>query len=244
MTESVFKNCCKWMQKNLEWQCQKKGLPAPKAHVAKLPAVKATMGTLREQGAALKAERAARDRARQPVPQPPVGGRRSRPRQPSARALESYDAAPPALSRARSAPTPRAVGLRVELFSLATECLRTSSKTRRVDGVGGAVLRRRRRCAIDARHATSAQAPPPPLPQVSANPAAAFQPLYSGQVRLVDVPQMSLAELRALWAPVPDLQRSASAPVPPPPAMPANFNFDAPVTGGWELPPPDPPGSY
>lgn len=68
MTESVFKNCCKWMQKNLEWQCQKKGLPAPKAHVAKLPAVKATMGTLREQGAALKAERAARDRERQPVP--------------------------------------------------------------------------------------------------------------------------------------------------------------------------------
>ena len=107
------------------------------------------------------------------------------------------DAAPPALSRARSAPTPR-------------------------------------------------QAPPPPLPQVSANPAAAFQPLYSGQVRLVDVPQMSLAELRALWAPVPDLQRSASAPIPPPPAMPANFNFDAPVTGGWELPPGPgaPPGSY
>jgi len=32
--------------------------------------------------------------------------------------------------------------------------------------------------------------------------------------------------------------------VPPPPAMPANFNFDAPVTGGWELPPPGPPGSY
>ena len=72
--------------------------------------------------------------------------------------------------------------------------------------------------AFEAGCPLAASAPPPPLPQVSANPAAAFQPLYSGQVRLVDVPQMSLAELRALWAPVPDLQRSASAPVPPPPA--------------------------
>ena len=40
MTESVFKNCVKWMQKNLEWQCEKKQLPSPKAYVTRLPGMK------------------------------------------------------------------------------------------------------------------------------------------------------------------------------------------------------------
>jgi len=31
MTVGVFKNCLKWMQKNLEWQCHAKGHDCPKA---------------------------------------------------------------------------------------------------------------------------------------------------------------------------------------------------------------------
>ena len=40
MTESVFRNCIKWMQKNLEWQCETRQLPSPKAYVIRLPGIK------------------------------------------------------------------------------------------------------------------------------------------------------------------------------------------------------------
>ena len=40
MSESVFKNCVKWMQKNLEWQCIRQSCHPPKAYITRLPGIK------------------------------------------------------------------------------------------------------------------------------------------------------------------------------------------------------------
>merc|ERR1712147_394550 len=64
MTQSVFANCVKWMQKNLVWQCEKKQLPAPKkGYIGKVPAVKAIAARLKEMQAERKATSEARDAA-------------------------------------------------------------------------------------------------------------------------------------------------------------------------------------
>ena len=53
MTESIFKNCLKWMQKNLEWQCHAKGHDCPKAHVSRLPKIDGAITALQARGSAL-----------------------------------------------------------------------------------------------------------------------------------------------------------------------------------------------
>ena len=40
VTESVFRNCLKWMQKNLEAQMTALDLPPPKAYVSRLPGMR------------------------------------------------------------------------------------------------------------------------------------------------------------------------------------------------------------
>lgn len=61
MTESIFKNCLKWMQKNLEWQCLAKGHATPKAHVSRLPAIVAAIKDLRQRASAAAAANRAKD---------------------------------------------------------------------------------------------------------------------------------------------------------------------------------------
>ena len=59
MTESVFRNCLKWMQKNLEWQCTARGMSRPRAYVARLPGIKDIAHGLKAKAAAIQAIRSA-----------------------------------------------------------------------------------------------------------------------------------------------------------------------------------------
>ena len=63
MTEAVFRNCVKWMQKNLDWQCEKRNLPPTKAYVTRLPGMKEHCAAQREKQAAREAIARAKDAA-------------------------------------------------------------------------------------------------------------------------------------------------------------------------------------
>mmetsp|Transcript_22740 Transcript_22740/g.70325 ORF Transcript_22740/g.70325 Transcript_22740/m.70325 type:complete len:167 (+) Transcript_22740:260-760(+) len=63
MTEAVFRNCVKWMQKNLEWQCEQRSLPPPKAYVTRLPGMKEICAAQREKQQAREAISRAKDAA-------------------------------------------------------------------------------------------------------------------------------------------------------------------------------------
>ena len=63
MTDSVFRNCLKWMQKNLEAQFQTRGLPPPKAYVSRLAGMRELNHLQRPKQMAQRAIAAAKDAA-------------------------------------------------------------------------------------------------------------------------------------------------------------------------------------
>ena len=62
MSDSVFKNCVKWMQKNLEWQCIRRSYVPPKAYVTRLPGMKDICKYLRQKQLERRAVSEAKDR--------------------------------------------------------------------------------------------------------------------------------------------------------------------------------------
>ena len=61
MTDSVFRNCLKWMQKNLEAQFAKLKLPTPKAYISRIQGMRKLNHQQRPKQLAQRAIAAAKD---------------------------------------------------------------------------------------------------------------------------------------------------------------------------------------